>query len=310
MSRSHAERCLITALLLWAVTGLMLCNCGKVSVNVDERNYEPKIVVEGFLIPGRPPENIRFSRNYPLNREIRLQDVLLTNAQASITDLSSAKAVTLEFDISQLAYRYPRKDFIIAPGNSYRLNVSATIEGRRLSAASTTTVPQAGFRIKRQDSHLGPFFYRERDENGNLKNYEIVFQRSPSTDFYALSIVAQYASTNNFIEENPFGIKAADLTEDRITRLRYEYSWTQTRLGSAQENSSLRVSWFDLWFYGNYRAILYAGDKNYKNYFLTHNNVQDIDGNLYEPKFNFEGQGIGVFGSMVADTVFFEVLRR
>ena len=69
------------------------------------------------------------------------------------------------------------------------------------------------------------------------------------------------------------------------------------------------VEWFCIWFYGRYRLILYAADRNYTDFFLTHRFVQEIDGNLLEPKFHFEGDGIGVFGSAAPDTVYFEVIQ-
>ena len=70
----------------------------------------------------------------------------------------------------------------------------------------------------------------------------------------------------------------------------------------------MEILWADTWFFGHYRAILYAGDINFKHYYLTHGNVQDIDGNLNEPKFHINGDGIGVFGSAAVDTVYFEIL--
>jgi hypothetical protein len=56
--------------------------------------------------------------------------------------------------------------------------------------------------------------------------------------------------------------------------------------------------------------VVYAFDKNYKDFLITHDQVQEIDGNFHEPEFHFEGDGIGVFGSAIADTVQITVLRR
>ncbi len=115
-------------------------------------------------------------------------------------------------------------------------------------------------------------------------------------------------SKSTFIEGNPYGIKKDDLDNEILDRLKYEFKWAQAISDSAMIHK-MEIPWIDTWFYGRYRAIFYAGDKNFKDYFLTHNRVQDIDGNLYEPKFYFEGDGIGVFGSAIADTVYFEVLK-
>ena len=37
--------------------------------------------------------------------------------------------------------------------------------------------------------------------------------------------------------------------------------------------------------------------------------VQEIDGNFHEPVFHIDGDGIGVFGSAVTDTVYFSVTQ-
>ena len=125
-----------------------------------------------------------------------------------------------------------------------------------------------------------------------------------------MSIVALDASLETFIEDNPFELEKEDLEDetDLFEQLKYESDWTQSSFESS-DISWHEIFWFDTWFYGRYRAIMYAGDQNFKYYFTTHEDVQDIDGNLYEPKFNIDGDGIGVFGSFIADTVYFEIIR-
>ena len=56
-------------------------------------------------------------------------------------------------------------------------------------------------------------------------------------------------------------------------------------------------------------AVAYATDANFKNFFLIHSTLQEINGNLHEPALNIGVDGVGVFGSAVADTSFFEVLE-
>lgn len=56
-------------------------------------------------------------------------------------------------------------------------------------------------------------------------------------------------------------------------------------------------------------AIACAADADFKNFFLIHSTLQEIDGNFHEPAFNIEVDGVSVFDSAVADTVFFEVLK-
>lgn len=285
----------------------LLLSCGDAVVNLDRETYSPKIVIDGYVLPHHKVDNIRISRNFPLNEEINVLDFPLKDADVSITDLNAGKSYPLTFNFGQLGFEYRKSDLEIMEGYSYRLSVSAEIDGKKLTASSTTTVPLDGFHIDRSVSQLDPLKYREKDENGNLRFFTISFKHSASTDFYALSIVAQEASMETFIEDNIFGLKKKDLDEDFLNRLKYEARWAQTSR-SADEITTIKILWLDTWFYGQYRVILYAGDNNFKQYFLTHNNVQDIDGNLYEPKFFIDGDGIGVFGSALADTVHFKVL--
>ncbi len=296
-------------IIFFLVLAAFVLSCGDAAINLDKKTYSPKIVMDGYVLPHHKVDNIRISRNFPLNEKINISDFPLKDADVSITDLNAGKTYPLTFNFGQLGFEYRKSDLEIIEGNSYRLSVSAEIDGKNLSASSTTTVPLDGFSIDREVSQLDPLKYREKDENDDVKYFTISFKHSASTNFYALSIVAQESSMETFIEKNILGLEKKDLDEDLLNRLKYEARWAQTSRDS-DGTTTIRILWLDTWFYGQYRVILYAGDNNFKQYFLTHNNVQDIDGNLYEPKFFIDGDGIGVFGSALADTVHFTVLRE
>lgn len=278
-------------------------------MDLKDETYEPKIVIDGYIMPNHRVRDIRISRNFPLDKEINIMEFPLKDAKVSITDIQTNQTYPLTFNIGQLGFEYRGKELLISEGNSYQLSVSANIDGQKLLAETVTTVPLNGFFIDENASNLAPKTYREEDTNGNIKNFDITFNHSASTDFYALSIVALEASRNNFIEDSPGHLDKDDLDDDLLNFLKYEAQWAQTSL-NPNGKTKIEILWFSTWFYGKYRVILYAGDKNFKQYFLTHNDVQDIDGNLYEPKFFIDGDGIGVFGSAIADTVYFEILRE
>ena len=295
-------------IFLMAVTTL-LTHCGKGVVDIDgDATYEPKLVIEGYLFPNTKVDNIRISRNFPLNKEINVLEFPVANAEVFLTDVEKDSVYPLEYNAGLISYQYNGQDLHIENGKKYRLQVEAILDGKDLAASAVTSVPEKGFVIDRDKSRLAPMKYREKDADGEVKTYTIAYKPSPGTDFYALSIVALNASQNTFVEENPFGLKKEDIDDQLLDQLKYEASWAQT---SPERNdvAEIEILWFDVWFYGRYRAILYAGDVNFKYYFTTHDAVQDIDGNLYEPRFNITGDGIGVFGSAIADTVYFEVLR-
>lgn len=297
------------AALLVAIPLIMLnVQCGETPISLDERTYEPKIVVEGYLFPGQPVENIRITRNFPLNREIELAQIVLSKATVTLVDLAAGSSYSLEYNPQTFAYEYRGAALVIDFDRAYRIEIEAAIDNRTLHAASTTTVPGRGFRIVPEGCRLEPLRYRQRDSQDNLQSFVVAFKRSPTTTFYVMSIVALEASRANFITENLYGITVDDIDDEMLERFKYQSRWVEVFYEGVSTHYA-EISWLQIWFYGRYQAILYAGDKNFKDYYLTHSRIQDIDGNLYEPKFHFEGDGIGIFGSAIADTVYFEVIR-
>jgi hypothetical protein len=264
--------------------------------------------VDGIIMPGQPAQNIRITRNFALNQNVDFTEFFITDAVVSITDMESGNDYPLTYNPLTGSYESNDGDFIVEYGKSYQLSVQATVAGTELSTTAVTKVPRDGFGIREEESALTPLKYRERDGNEDLKLFTLAFDRSIDTDSYIASIVALDASKETFVTDNPFDIEVEDLDENNLFGLlQHQSQWLQTQTGG-EGFSQLELLWYSLWFYGRYRVILYAADENLKDYFLTHKNIQDIDGNLWEPKFHFDGDGIGVFGSALADTVYIEVL--
>jgi hypothetical protein len=144
--------------------------------------------------------------------------------------------------------------------------------------------------------------YYQRDTNGNIINFNIGFERSPGTNFYLVTILALDADVNTFVYDNPFTEETPEDVAGDLDDFRYNYGWIQDT-PTTPGQSSMEIFWFDLWFYSRYEVILYAADKNYQDFLKTYNEVREIDGNYHEPVFHIEGDGVGVFGSAVIDTV-------
>jgi hypothetical protein len=299
--------------LLFISFSIMIFSCGEGVVEVTNESYEPKIAIEGYLIANQKVDKLRISRNFPVNSNLSRMSLIpdVNQTDVTITDLSTNSIYNLTFHIAQdnllenYYWQYNVPGLLIRPGKSYRLDVTATIDGQQLHASSTTTVPDSGFSIDQLNySQLG---FREEDQNGSLKHFEITFNRSPGISFYLASAKALNPDKNNFIYENPFfNEKPEDLD---VGDYNYQYGWIQdtpTTFGQ----TTFTVFWANLWFYDNYEIIMYATDDNYREFVQTYNDVQEPDGNFHEAKFNIEGDGIGVFGSMIADTAYIEVLRN
>ena len=269
--------------------------------------------MRGFLLPHHDV-NVLVTRSFSLNPETRINKftLLIEDAEVTLTDISNDQSYILAYKPETLQYEYEGDDLDIGHGLTYRIDVAATLDGEALQVSSTTTVPQAGFEVVDSASALGPLRYRERDENGEVKQFEIAFKRSVDIDFYVISISALDASPATFVYDNPFvDHDSSDVNfffDDLVTA----FEWSQSLPTDPEQEPAIStqvIQWRQLLFRSRYRAIVYAADENFKGFFLTHSTLQEIDGNFHEPDFRIEGDGLGVFGSAIADTVFFDVIE-
>ena len=302
---------------LWTVLlGFLLSACGDPGVQVTNTSYEPRLVIEGLLLPDHPVRNIHIARNFRVDEDLSQTPLLLPQAEAVIIDEESGQHFELTFtpfdhpqgtapDFYKSYFAYEGvAELTIRHGASYSIEVSALVEGEELFARATTTVPERGFRI--DDLSHERFRYRERGADGEVIVPEIAIQRSPGTDFYVKTVVPLEPTVDSFIFDNPFtDEKANDLD---LTDFDYRVEWIQNT-PATPGLSSMRVFWWDVWFYGRHEIVIYAADANYAAFMQTFFEVQEPDGNFHEPVFSIEGDGIGYFGSAIADTVYVEVLR-
>jgi hypothetical protein len=287
---------------------ILFYSCGESVVEIGEQTYAPKIVIEGFLSPGQKIQNIKITRNFPLNSRPDAKSLFLTNAVVKLLDLQNNRDYTLTYNPQKFSYEYRGSDLTIDYGESYKLFVTAEVNGNTLNASSITKVPNRGFRIIQEESLLDSMKYYERNPNGSVKKFKIVFEPSPGNSFYGISIVALDATLESFVFDNPFiQIKVDDLKKD-FDRYKYQSKWLQN-VKTDVNRLNYNIDWLDTWFYGNYRLIIYAGDENYRLFMLTYRGVQEFDGNFHEPRLNIEGDGIGIFASVIADTAYFKVLK-
>jgi hypothetical protein len=176
------------------------------------------------------------------------------------------------------------------------------IDDKQLHASTITTVPALGFEIV-SINHTS-LEYRERNSDGSLQNFEVQINRSFGATFYTAAIEALNPSLESFIYDNPFEDKKPEdvnLVDDALTYAVIHHAPEVSGM------SQMTLGWEVFNFYDQYRVIIYAADDNYKDYLITHNDVMEMNGNFHEAKFNIEGDGIGVFGSIITDTVYVEV---
>lgn len=291
-------------------TFLFFISCGEGDVSIDPSKYEAKIVIEGYLYPGQQVDRIKISRNLPIGTNLSRAELAISDAVVVINDLnvSPPTGYSLTFNPDSLYYYDAGNNLIIQHGGSYGIEVQATIDGKNLEASSTTQVPLAGFAILDSIS-TQQISFTDISQSGTLPRPVIYFNRSDQTDFYAFSILAMDADLNTFIYNvHPWGgnIERKDVEENFDTFRKSHDTIFNTPMTAG--TTQWTVEWFHMWFMGRYRIIAYAGDENMKDYYLTHANVIETDGNLHEPEMNITGEGIGIFGSAIADTFYFDLL--
>lgn len=271
--------------------------CGDPSIDINEVEYQPKIVVEAFLYPDSPIDEIKLMRNFALETSIDSLDLLLTPTKNAVT--ASINDVPLNYN-STTGFFY-NSNFIIEYGKTYKLKVTATIDGKTLYTESETLTPNSGFNIVNKD--LGTIKYRQNKPTIN-------FVPSPGTGFYAFSIRANNPTTDNFIYDNPYfpDLELKDL-EESFNDFVFQLSVLLNVNSTKPDPLEYKIKELDTWFFTNYSVIVYGGDENFKDYLLTVNRVKQPDGNFVEPEFHFTGDGIGVFGSSVRDTVYFNLIK-
>ncbi|MCX7876537.1 MAG: DUF4249 family protein [Melioribacteraceae bacterium] len=286
---------------------IFIFSCGQSVVELED-TFEPKIVVEAFIYPNQKVNDISITKNFPLNTAPNAQELIIRDAKVTITDLKTNKEYNLVFNSKTFCYEYNSNDLIIEYDREYQLKVNATIYGKNLTAISKTKTPQKGFAIVKEKTVSGTLSYRQKDENGFVKNLPLVFKISEGTSFYPVSIVALDASEPNFIYDNAYReVKKEDVIKDLDN-----FKFRQRQIFNVNSSGSFyeyEITWTAIWFYGRYRMVVYAADENYRQFSLTYRNVQEFDGNFHEPKITIQGDGIGVFASMIADTVYFSIKK-
>jgi hypothetical protein len=290
----------------------MIYACGKATIEPQNESYEPKIVIEGFLVANQVVDRVFITKNFTVDSDLNRYNLIPDpdHTEVFITDLSSGNIYELSFHvdendkITEAYWRYEGTDFRIQSGNTYEIRVSARINGENLTAHAQTTVPSIGFAIG--SINHSELKYRAKDEKGDLMNFAVSYARSPGTNFYVAAIQAKNPEISSYIYDNPYGEVKPEDVEIVDDAFNYEVDHhTQTSAG----DSKMILGWQDFRFYDDYDIILYAADKNYKDFFITYRNVMELDGNFHEAKFNIKGDGIGVFGSMIADTVRCRVIQ-
>lgn len=124
---------------LFAVMFLMvLVSCEK-DINLNIVGDEGKIVIEGNIENGRHAQVI-ITRNSAVSKQLNLLDILITNAQAYVSDGAATDTLTLAIDsTSSIPLVYRGSKIVGLPGKTYYLTVIA--DGKIFTASTTIPNP-------------------------------------------------------------------------------------------------------------------------------------------------------------------------
>jgi len=289
---------------------VIIQGCGEGIVEIDSKIYEPRIVIYGFIEPGRAVKDISITRNFPLNQKVNPDSLYLKDADAIITDLNINKSYKLDFNAETKTFQ--RLDMVIAKGRSYKLSISALIDGVTVEAFAVTNVPEELPEIDTTRSKLEPFHVFDKDENGEFKCFEVCWKFSSDEDCYIFTKETLNISDSNKIWSMPF--EAWELMYAKYGYHGYPKTYHMIDFVYNKEKSngyhSYVIESYFFAYHGAQRFIVTTGDKNFLDYIKLPREVVDVDGNHFEPKYHVSGMGIGVFGSWASDTVEVMLLPR
>lgn len=266
-------------------------------------SYREYIVVESYAIANDllPNVSVRFTTKTDL--EYNRSDLLIDDADVQIVllDESGLDQEIFEFRFSSNTGKYlaVNKDHRILPTRTYRLDVS--FDDRPDVIQSTTTVPDDFEVINEQPVSI---FYQSENQ------LELVLsptQRTQSQNVFVFTAIALEVSLENL---TPFYLSAFNNEDDAEIS---DFSFNSSGLINEDNfernpdgTTTLKYPWLGIAFYGETKVVTHSVDKNIVD--LIRSQEVQLGGSTLSPGeipnliYNVEG-GIGVFGSLSADTV-------
>lgn len=267
---------------------------------VDPTDFEPEVVVEGYLEAGRRLPDLRLSRTVPLNATYDTEETGIRGAVVKIRLLDAAGGIEEEYDYrnsdANVGMYFPATGWndtpIVQPLRSYELYIEAP--GVPTPITSRTLVPDT-------------FFVAgvSADSVEYRSSRQLTFELSPTQypgrqNVYLITTVALDASEHTL---TPFAeglLTGSDFTFDdireRTAPLLNESNFDKTEDGLV----SIRFPWIGIYFYGRNEILVSAIDENLHD-FVRSQSVQQRGSTLPPGEIpnvleHVEG-GRGIFGS-------------
>ena len=248
--------------------------------------FRETVLIEGYLQAGSHVSNIFVGTTMPLSSEYDRDASALSDASVAITVDGATHTLSPAPDKPGT---YIQPDLIVESGKTYHLSVTTGLG----TATAQTTVPYPPRASGAAVLYVGGDPYRvtwEGETNGGYVTsrqvVELLERIPPENQFGGGRFGGGFGGT---IDTTGFGA-----LRDSIARAD-QWRFLQ---GQSQTLNPIQFS-----YYGTYSLLVFALDENYGDFLIS---SQQDEATLDEPRFHVKG-GIGVFASMAADSVVFQV---
>lgn len=289
-------------LLTFFIFALILVSCEE----YPQDDYEEFYVVETYLIAQNQLPDIYLSTTAPVTSKYLFQDYAVSNATVTIDLLSDDEDSQIEQFFSYTMDREnpgvykPRIPHKILPSRTYRIRVDDLPDDPFASIVGYTTVPDTFSTI----SEVPDTVVYQSDEQ-----IELEITESVNPDRQSYFIFTTISEAPEFESFTPLYLDFYDQEEDDLG------DYVKTSSGIVNEENfdihsngtlTLKYPWIGVAFFGDNLIVANTVDDNVYD-FLRSQSVQ-LGGSTLSPGeipnvlYRLEG-GIGVFGSLAADTI-------
>ena len=282
------------------ITALLLFGCD----SYDQDDYQEYIVVEGYAVAGELLPNIRISTTSPANSEYSFEDNIIRNAIVLVTLLDENGEAEEVFEYVESfeergIYMPIVQSYRVEARRTYKLDIVFTDRDDEISAV--TTVPD-------QVSVVNEI--PESVEYQSENQLEIILaepQQTRDQNVFVFNTISLEPAIENL---TPFYLSIVE-DEDDVDISDY----VRNSSGLINEGNFdplpdgtilLRFPWIGVAFYGDNLVVTLSVDKNLSD--VIRSQEVQLGGSTLSPGeipnllYNIEG-GIGVFGSLSADTI-------
>lgn len=251
------------------------------------QDYKPEVVLEAFLIVDEPIRDIRVYWTQSMTDTFSMDRAVIRDAQVVVRQ--GATVIPLVFTADSVGGRYAASDtsLRILPGTAY--TVEARV-GDKLVSGSTTTPVRIEWTKDARDTLQYPGRANE------LKPVDSLKIAWTSTGAAGQEYVLRMTCTDT----TGYGIYLTPPTQDTNRRIRDEEFDDDTPLGKTPVRLAFVqgpnvFSWNAFKYYGKHELTVFAGDRNFMNWFKQITFTRQLN-----PLLGSVTGGLGVVGSASA----------